>query len=152
MVDEPDRNVVGGFQRTLEALFELAGFAMVFVLPAPSQFPIQTIISYVMVFSAATLFSCWTIQLQQAARSRGETEVSALLSRRLLIAAAAAAAAQSLSCLRFSSCPPGSLELPSATDNARSERSLPTGASNCPPSEALCAGTLLCSSLLQTIA
>lgn len=60
LVEEKERGVVGGFQRTLESLFELSSFLLVLLMPQPSEFPILAGISYLMTLSAATVFSIFS--------------------------------------------------------------------------------------------
>lgn len=63
LVIEKVRGVVGGFQRTLEAAFELLSYCLVLWRPRPEQFPSLAAISYFQVVAAAllfTLFACRT--------------------------------------------------------------------------------------------
>lgn len=62
LVEEQERAVVGGVQRTLESLFELASFLIVLVFPRPEQFPTLSSISYLMVLGAAVVFSSFACQ------------------------------------------------------------------------------------------
>ena len=67
LVEESERGVVGGFQRTVESLFELASFVLVLLMPNPRQFATLACISYSMTLGAAMLFSFFTCK--EAVRS-----------------------------------------------------------------------------------
>ena len=57
IVEEQYRGVVGGFQRTLESLFEMASYVLVLWLPHPEQFPTLAAISYLQTVAAGVAFS-----------------------------------------------------------------------------------------------
>lgn len=73
MVEEGERNVVAGFQRTLESVFELTSFLLVLCLPKPSQFPLQAAVSSAMVLGAALLYTTWTMRLYAMLRRRRDS-------------------------------------------------------------------------------
>jgi len=63
LVEEKVRGVVGGFQRTLESVFELLSYCLVLWRPHPEEFPSLAAISYFQVVAAGlvfTLFACRT--------------------------------------------------------------------------------------------
>ena len=63
LVEEKVRGVVGGFQRTLESVFELLSYCLVLWRPHPDEFPSLAAISYFQVVAAGlvfTLFACRT--------------------------------------------------------------------------------------------
>jgi hypothetical protein len=63
LVEEKVRGVVGGFQRTLESVFQLLSYCLVLWRPHPEQFPSLAAISYFQVVAAGlvfTLFACRT--------------------------------------------------------------------------------------------
>lgn len=62
LVEEKERGVVGGFQRTIESLFELASYILVLFLPHPNQFPLLADISYLETLGAALVFTCFAFR------------------------------------------------------------------------------------------
>eukprot|EP00952_Eustigmatos_sp_NYUAD-ZCMA_P009879 40731-Eustigmatos_ZCMA.PRE.1 len=62
LVAERDRNVVGGFQNTLQSIFELVSFIMVFCLSRPDQFGISALVSYCMTVGAAVVYSAFVLK------------------------------------------------------------------------------------------
>lgn len=65
---------MGGFQRTLESLFELASFFLVLVLPRPTEFPILALISYFQTLGAALVFSVFACREKADDRDKGHFE------------------------------------------------------------------------------
>jgi len=69
-VEEKHRNVVGGFQNTLQSCFELGSYILVLTLPHPNQFIILAVVSYLMVVGAALLFSLFVYMNENEVRRR----------------------------------------------------------------------------------
>lgn len=63
LVEENARGVVGGFQRTLESVFELLSYCLVLWRPHPEQFPSLAAISYIQVIAAASLFTLFACSM-----------------------------------------------------------------------------------------
>ena len=57
LVEEKVRGVVGGFQRTLESMFQLLSYCLVLWRPHPEQFPSLAAISYFQVVAAGLVFT-----------------------------------------------------------------------------------------------
>jgi iron-regulated transporter 1 len=64
LVDEESRGVVGGFQRTLESMFELLMYFLVLWRPRPDQFPSSAALSYIAVVAAALIFSFFACRVR----------------------------------------------------------------------------------------
>lgn len=63
MVEENARGAVGGFQRTLESVFELLSYCLVLWRPHLEQFPSLAAISYIQVIAAASFFTVFAYSI-----------------------------------------------------------------------------------------
>jgi len=71
-VEEEERNVVGGFQTTLQSVFEMAAYVLVLLFPTPAQFHILAAVSYLMVVIGALSFTSFAVRHKKMAGGYAE--------------------------------------------------------------------------------